>query len=72
MLVGPSVFPVLSCRLPDVYMKALDLPELVGQARAAVDAHIAAAVHSGGSTGAQPHHLVLDLPCTLFAVRSLR
>jgi hypothetical protein len=53
-------------------MKAMDLTELVGQARAAVDANIAAALHSGGGTGAQSHTVLLDMPCTLFAVRTLR
>lgn len=60
-------------RLPEVYMQAVGLPDLAERARAAVDAHLAsAALPSGGGAGEQPPTVVLDLPCTLFAVRSLR
>lgn len=66
----PEVDPELIARIEDVYLRNLDMPELIEKAR------IAVITHAGKLLQADParklEYIVLDMPCTFFMLRSLR
>ncbi|KAI7838016.1 hypothetical protein COHA_008197 [Chlorella ohadii] len=61
--------PNLVVRLEDVYLKALDLGELMDRARQAVVGH-ARGIRKDDLEAELPY-VVLDLPCSFFSLRSL-
>ena len=60
----------LTVQMGDVYLKILDLPDLIDMARSAVVNKAEEAARKNQGTFAGP--VVLDLPCTFFMLRSLR
>ena len=60
----------LVCRLEGVYLKNLDMSELIDRARAAVIDHAAKLLRA--SPGMDVKYIVLDMPCSFFSLRSLR
>ena len=58
------------CRLEGVYLKDLDMAELVEMSRAAVVTLASSILKE--DPGADLRYLVLDLPCSFFMLRSLR
>ena len=62
--------PQLTVQLPDLYLRILDMEELIDMALHAVvsKAEEVARSSSRGTTGP----VLLDLPCTFFMLRSLR
>lgn len=69
MYPQPEIDPELVARIEDVYLRNLDMPELIEKARVAV------ITHAGKLLRANParrlEYVVLDLPCTFFMLRSL-
>ena len=53
-----------------LYLQNLDMPELIEKARVAVIAKASAALRANPDRNLD--HVVLDLPCTFFMLRSLR
>lgn len=53
-----------------LYMAGMDLPQLVGAVRAAVERHLEAA--AAAWPGLQLDELLLELPCTFFALRTAK
>ena len=53
-----------------VYLKNLDMPELIEKARSAVISHASKLLRE--DHGLDVSYVVLDMPCTFFMLRSLR
>jgi hypothetical protein len=53
-----------------VYLKNLDMPELIEKARSAVIGHASKLLRE--DHGLDVSYIVLDMPCTFFMLRSLR
>ena len=66
----PKTDPGSSVRLGGVYARRLDLGELVGMARAAVVGRAEETMRGNGSRVVE--HVLLDLPCTFFMLRTPR
>ena len=62
--------PLYCLRLDDVYLRNLELPVLVERARRAVVARAADVLRDDPQAGID--QVVLDLPCSFFALRALR
>ena len=60
--------PQLTVQLPDLYLRILDMDELIDMARHAVVGKI----EEVAQTSSIKSPIVLDLPCTFFMLRSLR
>ena len=62
---------ILSCtQQQGVYLKNLDMPELIEKARSAVIGHASKLLRE--DHGLDVSYIVLDMPCTFFMLRSLR
>ena len=66
----PEIDPKLIARIDDVYLRNLDMPELIEKARIAVISHAAKLLKQ--DPGRTIDYIVLDMPCTFFMLRSLR
>ena len=62
--------PQLTVQLPDLYLRILDMEDLVELARQAIVSKAEEVARSSSSGIVGP--VVLDLPCTFFMLRSLR
>ena len=56
--------------MEDVYLKNLDMAELIEKARGAVMARAAAVLSADPSYDL--HYIVLDMPCSFYSLRTLR
>jgi hypothetical protein len=65
----PELDPSLITRLYDVYLKAMDMGELISVAREQIVGHAAGLLRSNPDYDIP--YIVLDLPCTFFALRSV-
>lgn len=65
-----EIDPKLIARIDDVYLRNLDMPELIEKARIAVIGHAAKLLKQ--DPGRTIDYIVLDMPCTFFMLRSLR
>jgi hypothetical protein len=70
MYAQPGIDQRLVTRVGDVYLKNLDMPELIEKARKAVMDHTAQLLRKDPEFDV--NYVVLDLPCTFFMLRSLR
>lgn len=70
MYPQPEIDPKLIARIDDVYLRNLDMPELIEKARIAVIGHAAKLLKQ--DPGRTIDYIVLDMPCTFFMLRSLR
>ena len=70
MYPQPEIDPDLIARIDDVYLRNLDMPELIEKARIAVIGHAAKLLKADPSRTID--YIVLDMPCTFFMLRSLR
>ena len=62
--------PCAAARLPGVYLRSSDLPDLMELARAAVVGQASNILRDDPAADVQ--YIVLDLPCSFFSLRSLR
>ncbi|KAL3132707.1 hypothetical protein ABBQ32_009214 [Trebouxia sp. C0010 RCD-2024] len=69
MYPQPEIDPRLIARIDDVYLRNLDMPELIEKARIAVIGHAAKLLKQ--DPGRTIDYIVLDMPCTFFMLRSL-
>lgn len=70
MYPQPEIDPELIARIEDVYLRNLDMPELIEKARLAVIGHAGKLLRADPARKLE--YIVLDLPCTFFMLRSLR
>jgi hypothetical protein len=70
MYPQPEIDPELIARIDDVYLRNLDMPELIEKARIAVIGHAGKLLRQ--DPGRKIDYIVLDMPCTFFMLRSLR
>ena len=70
MYPQPEVDAELIARIDDVYLRNLDMPELIEKARIAVIGHAAKLLKADPARTID--YIVLDMPCTFFMLRSLR
>ena len=70
MYPHPEIDPELIARIDDVYLRNLDMPELIEKARIAVISHAGKLLREDPSRNID--YIVLDMPCTFFMLRSLR
>lgn len=59
-----------ACRMEDVYLKNLDMAELIEKARHAVMSRAADVLQEDPSYDLR--YIVLDLPCSFYSLRTLR
>lgn len=69
MYPQPEIDPELIARIDDVYLRNLDMPELIEKARIAVIGHAGKLLRQDPSR--KIDYIVLDMPCTFFMLRSL-
>ncbi|KAL0049810.1 hypothetical protein WJX82_010329 [Trebouxia sp. C0006] len=69
MYPQPEIDPELIARIDDVYLRNLDMPELIEKARIAVIGHAGKLLRQ--DPGRKIDYIVLDMPCTFFMLRSL-
>ena len=70
MYPQPEIDAKLIARIDDVYLRNLDMPELIEKARLAVIGHAAKLLKQ--DPGRTIDYIVLDMPCTFVMLRSLR
>ena len=70
MYPHPEINPELIAKIDDVYLRNLDMPELIEKARIAVIGHAGKLLRE--DPGRTLDYIVLDMPCTFFMLRSLR
>lgn len=70
MYLQPAVDPELVVKIDDIYLRNLDMPDLIGKAKAAVNGHAAKLLKEDPTRMIK--YIVLDMPCTLFMLRSHR
>ena len=70
MYSQPEIDPELVAKIDDVYLRNLDMPELIEKARVAVIGHAGKLLRANPSRSLD--YIVLDMPCTFFMLRSLR
>jgi hypothetical protein len=69
MYPQPDIEARLVTRMEDIYLRNLDMPELIEKARLAVVSHATKLLQDNPDQ--EIDYIVLDLPCTFFMLRSL-
>ena len=65
-----DIDPTMVTHMEDIYLRNLDMPELIEKARLAVVGHASKLLQADPDR--EISYIVLDLPCTFFMLRSLR